>query len=318
MSAALQMARRGSIRAIPDPFFSDVIAGLEASPRAIPSRYLWDARGAELFERAADAPDSYLTRAERDLLLRNAASITRALDGATLVELGPVDASKTRILLDRARIARYVPIDVDRARLGRLRGEVLGRRDLEVAPLVIDHARELPRLGSRVERRVVLLAGAGIGSHPAHEAVTLLARSALLAGRGGSVLVGVDLKKTKRMIEAAYRDRSGAMAAFHRNVLARINREIGATFDLTRFSHDATYDPIRGRVEVRLVSDGPQRVDVQGYELRLAAGESIITEHCYKYDLAELQQLARRAGLEPVRAWTDERRRVSLHELAVP
>jgi dimethylhistidine N-methyltransferase len=318
--------RRGLIRPRrDDEFFGDVIAGLGAAPKSVPSQWLWDERGSQLFERICDTAEHYVARAERELLERHAREIADAIGPhAVLVEVGAGNAERTRALLDWLdEPERYVPVEVRRATLDAT-AEALRReyRGLDVEPIAADFAREagIPhrlRASSEGGRTTVLLGSGATGNLHPHQAVSVLARAALGAGAGGSVLALVDLKKPKRTIEAAYDDRQGATAAFNRNVLARINREIGATFDLTRFTHKAPYDPIRGRVEMRLVSDVAQRVLVGGCEIHFARGEWIVTEHSYKYDLAEFQQLARRAGLTPVRAWRDEKGRVSLHELAV-
>lgn len=305
-----------------DPFVADVMRGLSSRPRSIPCKYLWDARGSAFFERLADAPEYYLTRAERELLLRHADEIARAIGPeATLVELGPGNAQKTRVLLEHVdRLERYVPIDLDAAMLQRVAGDLAeDHAEIFVDPIVADYASSLPRLPrSGGGKTAILFGGSSIGNFHPHEAAALLARCAFAVGSGGVVLIGVDLKKSKRVIEAAYQDKGGITAAFNRNLLARINREIGATFDVTRFSHRAPYDPIRGRVEMRLVSDADQRVKVAGHEIAIAKGEWIVTEHCYKYDVDDFRQLARSAGLLPGRTWTDAPRRVSLHELLVP
>lgn len=321
MSEAAVVQRRGSIHPGTDPFLRDVLHGLASRPRAIPCKYLWDARGSSLFERLADAPEYYLTRAERELFAHHADDIARAIGPeATLVELGPGNAHKTRIVLERAEaLDRYVPIDVDGTMLERIAGDLAEEHaELRVDPIVADYSSSLPAVPRGRGKTAVIFAGSSIGNFHPHEAVSLLARCALAAGSKGVLLVGVDLKKSKRVIEAAYDDKAGITAAFNRNLLVRINREIGATFDVTRFSHRAPYDPIRGRVEMRLVSDAEQRVSIDGREIAIAKGEWIVTEHCYKYDLEEFRQLARRAGLFPQRAWTDPQQRVSLHEILVP
>ncbi|AKF06149.1 L-histidine N(alpha)-methyltransferase [Sandaracinus amylolyticus] len=308
-----------------DEFFGEVIAGLGSQPKTVPSKWLWDERGARLHERVRDTPDHYLARAERSLLDAHGHEISRELGPRSLlVDVAPRDASRVRALLDRLEEpVAYVPLDPSTTRLEELaRALRRDHRGLEIAPLVAGHA--LPRstdLRERIARidegnATVWLGDARIGEIAPHDAVSMLARAALLAGSRGRVLVSFDLKKPKRVIEAAYLDRSGANAAFHRNVLVRINREIGATFDVTRFSFRAPYDPIRGRVEMRLVSECAQHVLVGGCEIALAKGEWIVGGHAYKYDAAELTSLVRRAGLEIVRSWTDPGRRMSLCLLA--
>ncbi len=278
-----------------DEFFGDVISGLLSSPKAIPSKWLWDERGTQIFEQLGDVREHYLVRAERELLERHAAEVADAIGPPVmLVELGESSTIRTRGRLEiRNGPLEYVPLDPHESS----RGEA---------------QRTHP------EHRTVVLVGASlIGCLSPHEAVSLLARAAVIAGREGSVLVTIDLKKPRRVIEEAYDDHQGVMAGFNRNILVRINREIGATFDITRFRHWAPYDPIRGRVEMRLVSEIPQSILVGGHEIALARGERIVTAYWYKYDLREFEQLARRAGLKPVHAWTDEQQRMSLHGLTV-
>ncbi|UJR81226.1 L-histidine N(alpha)-methyltransferase [Sandaracinus amylolyticus] len=309
-----------------DEFFGEVIAGLGSQPKTIPSKWLWDERGARLHERVRDTRGHYLARAERALLDAHGREIASVLGPRSLlVDVAPRDGLRVRALLGRLdEPAAYVPLDPSATRLEELASALRREyRGLEVSPLVAGHA--LPRstdLRARLARidegnATVWLGDARIGEIAPHDAVSLLARAALLAGSRGRVLVSVDLKKPKRTIEDAYFDRSGACAAFHRNVLVRINREIGATFDVTQFSFRAPYDPIRGRVEMRLVSEHAQRVLVGGCEIALAKGEWIVGGHAYKYDPTELTSLVRRAGLEMVRSWTDPEWRMSLCLLAV-
>jgi dimethylhistidine N-methyltransferase len=305
-----------------DAFRDDVVRGLSARPKRIPGRWRWDARGTQLLDRLADVPEHYPLRAEREILVRHGADVARAIGPrARIVEVGPIDPARSGILLRRLETpARYVPIEMELAAAQRaeaeLRVEVPG---LSLEPAVADVARAFPELRWCLDaaRTVVVLLGWSLGQHAPHRAAALLSRAALLAGSGGSVLVGTDMKKPRRMIEAAHDDPGGVSAAIDRNLLVRINRELGATFDVTRFAHRASWDPIRGRVEMRLVSTSAQRVRVRDRAFHLDAGEWIVTGHRYAYDLAEVEQLARRAGLEPIRAWTDPRRRVALHELRV-
>jgi dimethylhistidine N-methyltransferase len=286
-----------------DEFFGDVISGLLSSPKVIPSKWLWDERGTQIFEQLGDVQEHYLVRAERELLERHAAEVAEAIGPpAMLVELGESSTIRTRGKLEiRNGPLEYVPLEL--------------RESTSHAHPAMSRVATLP---SDPEHHTVVLVGASlIGRLSPHEAISLLARAALLAGRGGSVLVAIDLKKPRRLIEEAYDDRRGIMASFNRNILVRINREIGATFDISRFRHLAPYDPIRGRVEMRLVSDVAQSILVGGYEISLTRGERIVTAHWYKYDLREFEQLARRAGLKPVHAWTDGQQRMSLHGLTV-
>lgn len=274
-----------------DEFFGDVISGLSSSPKAIPSKWLWDERGTRLFEQAGDVQEHYLLRAERELLERHAAALREVIGArAMLVELGEHQAIRARGWLE----SRNGPV--------------------EYVPLPSAESRQPRAIGGRT---VALIGASLIGRLSPHEAIALLARAALVAGPRGFVFAVIDLKKPRRVIEAAYDDPRGMMASFSRNILVRINREIGATFDITRFRYAAPYDPIRGRVETRLISEIPQSILVGGHEVSLARGERIVTAFWYKYDVREFEQLARRAGLKPARSWTDAEGRMCLHGLAV-
>ena len=214
-----------------------------------------------------------------------------------LIEYGSGSSVKTRLLLRRLQEpAGYVPIDVSGDWL-RQCGRALAAEfsDLEVLPLAADFTRplRLPTPRRRPSRRAVYFPGSTIGNFTPEEAVGLLRRTARLVGAGGALLLGADLRKDPAVIEAAYNDRRGVTAAFNRNLLVRINRELGADFVPERFAHRAHYDPVEGRVEMHLVSLADQEVYVGRARFSFAAGESIHTENSYKYDLPGLRRIAR-------------------------
>lgn len=309
------------IRRLPDPevpdcptleFRADVLHGLGSRPRSLPCRYFYDDIGSDLFEQITDLEEYYPTRTERAIMDQHAAEMASLLGpNCLLLEYGSGSSSKTRMLLDHLpEPAGYVPLDVSGGHLHRsaaaLRAEYPG---LEVLPLCADFTRPLrvPRPKRRADRRVVYFPGSTIGNFTPRAALTLLRRTARRCGPGGGLLLGVDLQKDPRVIEAAYNDARGVTAAFNRNLLARINRELGGDFDLDQFAHRAFYCTERGRIEMHLVSRRDQRVHIGNAEFSFTCGETIHTENSHKYRLGDLRALARDGGFEMVQSWTDER-----------
>jgi dimethylhistidine N-methyltransferase len=294
-----------------DEFLREVLHGLARSHKELPCKYFYDERGARLFEQICELPEYYLTRCELAILARHAADVARLLGpGCVLVEYGSGAGRKTRLLLDRLpTAAAYVPVDISREQLLRSAGQLARRYPaLEVVPLCADFTRPftLPPLQHPGARRAVYFSGSTIGNFGPAEALALLARIARLCGPGGGLLIGVDLQKEARILEPAYNDRQGVTAAFNLNLLARINRELGADFDLERFEHRAFYDARHGRIEMHLVSRQAQLVHLGGATVRLAAGETIRTEYSYKYSREDFARLSAAAGLEVRQVWTDE------------
>jgi dimethylhistidine N-methyltransferase len=238
-----------------------------------------------------------------------------------LIEYGSGSSTKTRLLLDRLiEPAGYVPIDVSGGHLLQsARAIADDYPSLEVLPLCADFTGpvEPPAPRRQPARRVVYFPGSTIGNFTPEESVALFRRTAALCGRGGGLLLGADLRKDRRVLEAAYNDRLGVTAAFNLNLLARINRELGGDFDLAQFRHEAVYNAAEGRVEIYLVSRREQRVRVAGAELAFASGEAIRTEYSYKYRLRDLRDRAATAGFEVERFWSDEREYFSVHYLTV-
>ena len=239
--------------------------------------------------------------------------------GCELVEFGSGESLKTRLLIRAARPAAYVPIDISESALAQA-GRRLAKEFpwLRVLPVCGDFSRpiELPapraaHLGSRA-RRVVYFPGSTIGNLDPEEAHAFLAMTRDLAGR---MLVGVDLRKDANALHAAYNDSRKVTAAFNLNLLARINRELGADFDLRRFSHYAFYNPAEGRIEMHLVSLARQAVRIGRHRFRFERGESIHTENSYKYSVEGFRALAARAGYAGKRVWTDRKGLFALHGL---
>jgi dimethylhistidine N-methyltransferase len=303
-------------------FLDDVLGGLSRPRKTLPPKYFYDRRGSKLFEAICGTPEYYPTRTETALMRRRAGAMARRLGrDCAVIEYGSGSGAKTRILLEALRPAAYVPIDIARAQLRTTAAGI--SRDfpgLAVAAVCADYSRplalpELDRLGAR--RKVVYFPGSTIGNFTPGEAAGFLRNVRGLVGPGGGLLVGVDLRKDAARLNAAYNDRQGYTAAFNLNLLARINRELGADFDLGAFRHQAFYNAPMGRIEMHLLSLESRRVRVGGRLIRFRAGETIHTENSCKYSVNGFRLLAAGAGLEPVDCWTDPGSLFSVHYLEV-
>jgi len=300
---------------------AEVLAGLRRRPRAIAPKFFYDARGSALFDAITETPEYYLTRTEVAILRAHAAEIAaRVGSGSLLVEPGGGSCSKVRILLECLRPCAYVPMDISREHLLAAAEQVAAEFPwLEVHATCTDFTRQLamPEASLPEGTRVAFFPGSSIGNFDPDAAVGFLAAVAELVGPGGFLLIGVDLKKDKAVLDAAYNDAAGVTAAFNLNLLARINRELGADFDLDAWRHRAHYDPALRRIEMHLESTRDQTVRVAGEAFAFAAGEGIHTENSYKYGIAEFQALAARAGFRREAVWTDTGGLFSVHLLRV-
>lgn len=304
-------------------FRADTLEGLTRTPKRLAPKYFYDRAGSQLFDEICELPEYYVTRAETSIMGPRTREIVASWGPRTrVVEPGAGSLTKTRLVLEAlgpARCVEYVPVDISHEHLGHAASQL--RADypwLEVTPVAADFTVELPipaqRAGEGIST-VVYFPGSTVGNFEPDDAQRLLARFRRAAGPGGAVVVGIDLKKDPATLHAAYNDAQGVTAAFNRNVLARMNRELGADFDVDSFAHYAFYEPVRGRIEMHLVSRRRQEVTVSGRRFRFADGESIRTECSYKYDLPGAERLARSAGLHLLDAWLDDERRFAVLEL---
>ena len=290
----------------------EVLAGLQQSPKSLPSKFFYDERGSKLFDAICELDEYYPTRTEKALMDAHIGDITDALGpGVRLVEYGSGSSDKTRILLDHLTDpAGYVPIDISREHLVQA-AEALAADypGLPVLPVCADYTAsfDLPAPELPMARTVIYYPGSTIGNFERDEARAFLEHIAGLIAPSGGLLIGVDLQKDPGVLRAAYNDAEGVTAAFNKNVLRRINRELGANFDLGRFRHQAIYNEDEGRIEMHLVSEAAQRVTIDGVEIPFAEGERIVTEYSYKYTLEGFGELADAAGLCVERVWTDAR-----------
>ncbi|MEO8177586.1 MAG: L-histidine N(alpha)-methyltransferase [Deltaproteobacteria bacterium] len=300
----------------------EVLAGLASSPKRLPCKLLYDARGSALFERITQLPEYYCARVELSILREHAREMARRLGPERLlVELGSGSSRKTRVLLDQLmRPVAYVPIDISPSALEASSHALRARYPrLDVRPLVADYTREfrVPRRASDASGKVsVFFPGSTLGNFEPQEAVAFLRRVRELCGPDQRWLIGVDTPKERRVLEPAYDDSEGVTAAFNRNILHVLNREYGADFHPERFAHQAIWKPEQSYVEMQLVSRRAQVVSVAQRAVRFDAGEPIITEHCHKYSREAFQRLAHQAGFEVERVWLDPEERFSLHLLS--
>jgi dimethylhistidine N-methyltransferase len=302
-----------------EEFATEVLEGLSQSPRSIPCRFLYDARGSELFERITQLDEYYPTRTEIGLLERHAAEIA-ALAGpdTAIVEFGSGSSRKTEILIAAMSDLRaYVAIDISPAALSeaaeRLRGRFPG---LDVITVTGDFNASIRLPGTIAgARRLGFFPGSTIGNLDHDEAIGFLRNAGEMLGHGCALLIGVDLKKDESILIPAYDDSEGVTAAFNLNLLRRINRELDGSFDAAKFAHEAVYNPEAGRVEIYITSQEDQNVSVLGRRFALARGERIHTENSHKYALSEVTEMAERAGWTHAHAWVDDDNLFSLNYL---
>jgi dimethylhistidine N-methyltransferase len=300
--------------AAPDPALArEVIAGLRATPKTLPPKLFYDAVGAELFERITTLPEYYLTRAELEILEARAGEIAAlAAPRAALVEYGSGAGVKVRLLLDAfaaagTPLAAHVPIDISREQLAQVAAQLAAEYpEVPVHPVCADYTAplHLPDLPRRV-RRLAFFPGSTIGNFHPTEAAAFLRRVRRTVADDGALVLGVDRRKDAAVLNAAYDDAAGITAAFNLNMLRRLNRELGADFDLSRFAHRAFFNEAASRVEMHLVSLDRQVVRVAGARIVFEAGETIWTESSYKYGRESLELLVTSAGFRIARLWTD-------------
>ncbi|MFI2433252.1 L-histidine N(alpha)-methyltransferase [Streptomyces sp. NPDC018693] len=294
---------------------ADVLQGLTATPKTLPPKWFYDAHGSELFERITELPEYYPTRAEREILLARAEEIAAASGARTLVELGSGSSEKTRHVIDALTgLHTYVPVDVSESALAQAgRALIAERPGLDVHALIADFTRPLRLPGTPGPRLLAFLGGTIGNLLPAERAEFLASVRALLAP-GDALLLGTDLVKDEGVLVRAYDDAAGVTAAFNKNVLAVINRELGADFDPGAFEHVALWDAGHEWIEMRLRSRTAQTVKVPALDLAVdfAAGEELRTEVSAKFRKAGVRTELAAAGLELIHWWTDEAGRFAL------
>jgi L-histidine Nalpha-methyltransferase len=299
-------------------FREAVVNGFSRANKAIPCKFLYDERGSALFEQICRLPEYYPTRTEIAILEENAEEIAAQLGAyCRIIEFGSGASRKARILLQAAdRPAAYIAVDISREHLYEAAASLA--EDFSEVPIIAvcaDYTGRfaLPPLPGPPGKRVGFFPGSTIGNFEPDAAVRFLANCARILGPGGEMLIGADLKKDPRILDAAYNDRAGVTARFNLNLFERINRELDGNLDLDCFEHYAFYSEEMGRVEIYIRSLADQRAMIAGRCFGFSAGELIHTEYSYKYGIAEFRELAARAGFRPVDTWTDPADYFSVH-----
>lgn len=299
----------------------EVIEGLSKPQKEIPSKYFYDQKGSWLFDRICNLKEYYLTRSEVAILKQNVEEIAELLGPRVkLIEFGSGSSQKTRLLLDHMQnLAAYIPIDISRDHLFKATTQLENEYpDLKIEPVCTDYTQpfELPESGWEFNRKIIYYPGSTIGNFNPQKARQFLKLMASMVKPEGGVLIGVDLKKDREILEAAYNDDQGVTAAFNKNILEHLNRLIDSDFELDTFEHRAFYNKEEGRVEMHLVSTKEQVVHVDDVEFVFKKGETIHTENSYKYSLDEFEELVSNDFLVQ-KVWTDDDENFSVQYLTV-
>ena len=289
----------------------EVLQGLNDSYKTIPCKYLYDEKGSELFDQICELEEYYPTRTELRIMENHIDEILSYVPkNSLLIELGSGSSLKTRLLLDNhPKLAGYIPVDISEEFLldtvEQLRS---GYPKIPILPMVADytHPFEITDLDLPHDHVVVYFPGSTIGNFLPSRAETFLRQINSICENDGGLLIGVDLKKNPEVLEKAYNDSKGVTSAFNKNILVRINRELEADFNIDHFRHEAVYNRALGRVEMHLVSLEDQDVRISDELIHFDEGESIHTENSYKYEISGFSEMARNAGFETQKVWTDK------------
>lgn len=295
----------------------EVLEGLSQRQKIISSKFFYDEQGSRLFEQICDLPEYYLTRTELSILREHVIEMAdRIGPQASLIEFGSGSSLKIRILLEHLdQLAAYVPVDISRDYLVMTAAEIV--RDfpaIEVLPVAADftHPFDLPDPMVTPVRNVVYFPGSTIGNFSPAAAHRLLHVMHHEAGENGALLIGIDLRKNRDVIELAYNDSTGVTAEFNLNILRRLNREFGADFEPDNFRHLAFYNEDFSRIEMYLVSTCDQSPTIADREFAIAAGESILTEHSHKYAIDEFVNMAGNVGFRIEKIWSDSEQKFAV------
>lgn len=287
---------------------SDVLEGLQQPQKTLPSKYFYDQKGSELFEQITELDEYYLTRTELQIMQGNIQKIANSLgEKIQLVELGSGSSFKTRLLLNHLeQIHSYVPVDISKNFLDEVAENLrVEFPDLKINPVATDYTRslELPETPDGVNR-IIYFPGSTIGNFTKEHAEEFIGLIANSIHQNGGLLIGFDLVKDREALLAAYDDSEGVTAQFNKNILRRINRELGADFDLHQFDHQAIFNEDKSRIEMYLVSKSVQVVHIIGEEISFEKGETIHTENSHKYTLSSFREMTK-PYFEHVITWTD-------------
>lgn len=297
-------------------FYEDVVEGLTGSEKNLSSKYFYDERGSDLFEKICRLDEYYPTECEVSIMQNNIDEIVDVIgENVQLIELGSGSSMKTRLLLENCRdLEMYVPVDISEDFL-QMTAEKLqvDYPALDIQHVAADYTSpfEIPD-SDDIRKRVVYFPGSTIGNFTQTRAEAFLETVGENLSPGDSLLIGVDLKKEVGVLEAAYNDSEGITAEFNKNILVRINRELGADFDLDQYRHRAFYNAANGRIEMHLESLADQTVKINGTRITFEKGETIHTENSHKYTIEEFEKIAG-DNFSRVKTWTDDREYFSVH-----
>jgi dimethylhistidine N-methyltransferase len=291
-------------------FRRDVLRGLARTPKRLPSKYFYDARGSRLFDEICLQPEYYPTRTELQIMEQSAGEMAECIGPqATLIEYGSGSSLKTRLLLDALDAPHaYLPVDISREHLQRSAEAIaVDYPDLPVQPIAADFTRdfELPEQIADIPHRTIYFPGSTIGNFTPRQALKLLERIRRQCGDDGGLLLGVDLVKDRDVLRSAYNDTAGVTARFNLNLLHRINAELEGGFDIDAFSHRAIWNEAKSRIEMHLVSRCDQTVRIGEEAIDFVRNETICTEYSHKYTRNRLQQMAARSSFVVRHIWTD-------------
>lgn len=292
-------------------FLSDSLTGLTQDPKRLPCKYFYDQRGSQLFDQICETDDYYLTRTETAIMQQYAGEMGKCLgEEVMLVEFGSGSSIKTRYLLDQLLDpVAYVPVDISREHLQESADRISADyTDLEVLPVCADFTKPfaLPNPKQRPSHDAVYFPGSTIGNFQPSQAKRLLESIAHMCGEQGGLLIGVDLRKDREILERAYNDDQGVTAEFNLNLLHRMQKELGASVDVNAFEHHAFYNSEEGRIEIYLRSRVDQTIQLDSQTVQVEAGELIHTEYSHKYTIDSFAQMAGEVGWTLRRWWTDE------------
>ncbi|MEZ5582217.1 MAG: L-histidine N(alpha)-methyltransferase [Candidatus Competibacteraceae bacterium] len=296
----------------------EVLAGLTAQPKAIPPKFFYDERGSQLFDAICELPEYYPTRTEIAILRHHAHEIAELAGPETLlIELGSGASKKVRLLLEAVRPAVYMGVDISKNFLLQATAKLAADYPwLDVHAACADFSQHLNLSYCPTEfKKLAFFPGSSIGNFEPNQAVVLLEQLKETLTPDGALLIGVDLKKEPRILNAAYNDTQGVTADFNLNLLQRIKNELDTDLNPEQFQHRAFYNETRGRIEMHLVSRQSQQLRIEDSQFRFAAGETIHTENSYKYSVEEFQRLAIAAGYRPEQVWIDPQQLFSVHYL---
>ena len=309
----LRDKRNLKVEIINNEFLTDVIDGLNQKPKTLKPKYFYDNRGAELFTEICKTPEYYPTRTEIEILKLNAKDIASEIgDNVALIEYGSGALEKIQILLNvLENPAGIIPVDISKDQLIEATAELQTMYpDLKIIPIPADFTKPIsvPKLSPAPANRVAFFPGSTIGNFEPNLAISFLQGVTDTIGPGGLLLIGFDLKKQTETLVAAYDDKAGITETFNKNILHRINTELGGNFDIQSFKHIARYNEKEGRIEMHLESQTNQSVSIKNTVFQFMEKETIHTENCYKFTETDFKALASKAGLSPVKSWNDNRR----------